>query len=120
MKSLRSSKTFLSITLLLGAGLLAWGSWQLLADGPEQYTNDAFVHADFTLVAPKVPGFVREVQVEDNQVVKAGQLLARIDDRDYRTALASARAEVASAEAQLANAHATLERQQSQIGRAHV
>jgi membrane fusion protein (multidrug efflux system) len=53
-------------------------------------TDDAYVKADFTTVAPKVSGYIADVLVEDNQPVKAGQVLARIDDRDYQTALAQA------------------------------
>ncbi len=49
-------------------------------------TNDAYVSADFTLVAPRVPGQIAEVLVNDNQWVKAGQLLVRLDDRDFRAA----------------------------------
>ncbi len=70
------------------------------------------------MLSPKVGGIVREVLVEDNQAVKAGQLLARIDERDYEAAAASARAEVAGAEAQLDYARATLQRQQSVIEQA--
>jgi len=70
------------------------------------------------VLSPKVGGIVREVLVEDNQAVKAGQLLARIDERDYEAAAASARAEVAGAEAQLDYARATLQRQQSVIEQA--
>jgi len=44
------------------------------------------VVADYTLVAPKIAGFVSSVEVEDNQSVKAGDVLARIDDRDYQVA----------------------------------
>ncbi|MGG2397743.1 HlyD family secretion protein [Pseudomonas sp. SH1-B] len=114
--------TFRKPTLLIGlpiAGLIVWGAWQLLfAERTEQSTNDAFVSADYSLIAPKVSGFISEVLVEDNQRVTAGQLLARIDDRDYRTALEGARAAVASAEAQRANAQATLDRQQSLIAQA--
>eukprot|EP01031_Cornospumella_fuschlensis_P003893 gene3893-4855_t len=80
--------------LLAGAGLIAWSAWHFTAGGRGEGTNDAFVQADFTLVAPKVSGFIGEVLVEDNQPVTAGQLLARIDDRDYRAALSGARAEV--------------------------
>ncbi|MBD9484739.1 HlyD family secretion protein [Pseudomonas sp. PDM14] len=106
------------LALLLGLGV--WGVWHLLlAERHEQGTNDAFVSADYTLVAPKVSGFIDEVLVQDNQRVKAGELLARIDDRDYRAALDGARAEVASAQAQLANAQATLDRQQSLIDQVH-
>ena len=50
-------------------------------------TDDAYVHADSTIVAPKVSGYIASVVVNDNQSVKAGQLLAHIDDRDLRTAL---------------------------------
>ncbi|HWV11326.1 MAG TPA: biotin/lipoyl-binding protein, partial [Pseudomonas sp.] len=71
----------------LAIGLTLWGAWHLLGDAGEQHTNDAFVQADYTLVAPKVSGFISEVLVEDNQRVTAGQVLARIDDRDYRAAL---------------------------------
>lgn len=115
----RKSNTVRLSGLALLAGLGAWGAWYfLLAERHEQGTNDAFISADYTLVAPKISGFVDEVLVEDNQRVKAGQLLARIDDRDYRAALDGARAGVASAQAQLANAQATLGRQQSLIDQA--
>jgi membrane fusion protein (multidrug efflux system) len=84
----------------------------------QQSTNDAFVSADFTLVAPRVAGFIKEVLVEDNQQVKAGQLLALIDDRDLRAAAEAADAQTLVAKAQLQNARATLERQTSVIAQA--
>ena len=46
-------------------------------------TDNAYVQADYTTVAPKISGYVTEVLVEDNETVKAGQVLARIDDRDF-------------------------------------
>jgi membrane fusion protein (multidrug efflux system) len=55
-------------------------------------TDDAYVKADYTTIAPKVAGYVSEVLVLDNQAVKAGDVLARIDDRDLAAALAEARA----------------------------
>src|SRR5690242_8491822 len=58
-------------------------------------TDDAYVKADFTIVAPKVSGYIAEVRVEDNQTVKSGAVAARIDDRDFRTALDQAKAGVA-------------------------
>jgi membrane fusion protein (multidrug efflux system) len=84
----------------------------------QQSTNDAFVSADFTLVAPRVAGFIKDVLVEDNQQVKAGQLLALIDDRDLRAAAEAADAQTLVAKAQLQNARATLERQTSVIAQA--
>ena len=81
-------------------------------------TDDAYVKADFTTVAPKVSGYIAKVEVQDNQPVKAGQVLARIDDRDYQTALTQARADVASAEADIGNIDAQLIEQQSVIEQA--
>ncbi|MBM7060576.1 HlyD family secretion protein [Pseudomonas sp. UL073] len=118
MSDSHAHKPIVFTALALFIALAAWGAWHLLRDATAQSTNDAFVSADFTLVAPKVSGFLSEVLVEDNQRVQAGQLLARIDDRDYRAAVDGARAEVASAEAQLANVQATLERQQALITQA--
>jgi membrane fusion protein (multidrug efflux system) len=66
-------------------------------------TDDAYVQAHSVLISPKVSGYISEVPVDDNQAVHAGQTLARIDDRDYLTALAAARANVAAAQAAIDN-----------------
>lgn len=86
--------------------------------GARQSTDDAYVTADFTLVAPKVAGNVLEVLVEDHQAVKKGQLLARIDDRDYAVAVDMAKADLAQAEADLSRLRATVAQQGSAIERA--
>jgi membrane fusion protein (multidrug efflux system) len=78
-------------------------------------TDDAYVKADSTIIAPKVSGYIAEVAVTDNQPVKAGQLLARIDDRDFRTALDQAKADVAASEAAVHNLDAQIELQQPVI-----
>lgn len=109
--------------LTAGAGLLAiivmYGLWRLVfVSGTVQSTNDAFVSVDYTLIAPKVSGFIDEVQVQDNQPVKAGQLLALIDPQDYQANVQAAEASVATAQAQQANAQAMLERQRSLIEQA--
>jgi membrane fusion protein (multidrug efflux system) len=62
-------------------------------------TDDAYVQAHSVLISPKVSGYISEVPVDDNEPVKAGQVLARIDPRDYQTALDQARANVAAAQA---------------------
>ena len=84
----------------------------------EVSTDDAYVKADSTTVAPKVSGYLAEVLVSDNETVKAGQPLARIDDRDFRTALDQARADVAAAEATVNAKQASLDIQQSTIAAA--
>jgi membrane fusion protein (multidrug efflux system) len=91
---------------------------KLFVGSGNESTNDAYVTADFTLVAPRVPGQILEVLVEDNQHVSAGQLLVRIDDRDYRAALMSAQANVESGNASVANYDAEIARQPSLVGQA--
>ena len=78
-------------------------------------TDDAYVKADSTIIAPKVSGYIGEVLVGDNQPVKAGQLLARIDDRDFRAAFSQAEADVAAAEAAVRNLDAQIALQQPLI-----
>ncbi|MDR9758124.1 HlyD family secretion protein [Rhizobium redzepovicii] len=81
-------------------------------------TDDAYVKADYTTVAPKVAGYIRQVLVNDNDPVKSGQVLARIDDRDFQAALSQAKAAVKAAEAAVANIDAQIALQQSVIGQA--
>ncbi|MBS0220331.1 MAG: HlyD family secretion protein [Proteobacteria bacterium] len=81
-------------------------------------TNDAYLGADNVTVAPKVAGYVVDLNVQDNQRVKRGDVLARIDPRDYQTAVDSAAADLQSAEANAANIDAQLAEQQSTIAQA--
>jgi membrane fusion protein (multidrug efflux system) len=81
-------------------------------------TNDAYLGADSVTISPKVAGYVAEVAIADNQRVKAGAVLVRIDPRDYETALASATADLANARATAANIDAMLTEQQATIDQA--
>ncbi|MFM0337042.1 HlyD family secretion protein [Paraburkholderia fungorum] len=99
-------------------GLVIWACTRLIADSNSETTNDAYVTADFTLVAPRVAGQLSEVLVEDNQQVKTGQLLVRIDDRDFRAALMSAQADVVAAKASVANYEAEIARQPALVDQA--
>jgi len=83
-----------------------------------QTTDDAYVGGDLTVLSSKVSGFVAEVRAADNQHVKAGDLLIKLDDRDLRAALAKAEAQVAAQRAALANLEATRQLQQSLIDEA--
>ena len=96
----------------------AAGIYGFTGTSGHQSTNDAYIAADYSNVAPKVAGFISQVLVEDNQQVKAGQLLAVIDDRDFLTALAASEAEVLTAKAQYEQASAVLQRQASVIAQA--
>jgi membrane fusion protein (multidrug efflux system) len=81
-------------------------------------TDDAYAQADSTILASRVSGYLSAVQVADNQRVKAGQILARIDDRDYRAMLDQAQAEVQAARADMTNLQAQLAQQDALIARA--
>jgi membrane fusion protein, multidrug efflux system len=99
----------LGLALAVGvAGAVDFGYGYLTTGRYLESTDDAYVKADSTIVSPKVSGYLAEVLVADNEQVKAGQLLARIDDRDFRTALAQAQADVAGAEATVRNLDAQI------------
>jgi membrane fusion protein (multidrug efflux system) len=107
------------IVSAIGAMLLAaaLGGGYLYLDNARHFqsTDDAFIAARQSSLAPKVSGYLTAVPVTDNQHVKAGDVIARIDDRDYRTALDQAEAQVAAAQASIENIDAQLDVQQAQI-----
>jgi membrane fusion protein (multidrug efflux system) len=106
----------LALAVALGiAGAGDFGYGYLTTGRYLQTTDDAYVKADSTIVSPKISGYLAEVLVGDNQPVKAGQLLARIDDRDFRTALDQAHADVAGSEAAVRNLDAQIALQQPLI-----
>ncbi len=80
-----------------------------------QTTDDAFIAARQFAVAPKVPGYLTAVPVTDNQHVETGDVIARIDDRDYRVALAEAEALVAAAQAGIQDIDAQVDVQKAQV-----
>jgi membrane fusion protein (multidrug efflux system) len=102
-----------AVALLAGASWFGFDYWTIgrfLVS-----TDDAYVKADNTTIAPKVSGYLHDVLVGDNEHVKAGQVLARIDDRDFKVALDQAKADVAAAEAAIASKQAQLDVQQAVI-----
>ena len=107
--------------LLGGVGLLALiaaiSAGGLYIDYSAHFatTDDAFIAARQFAVAPKVPGYLTAVPVTDNQHVVKGDVIARIDQRDYRVALAQAEAAIAAAQANIANVAAQIEVQKAQI-----
>jgi membrane fusion protein (multidrug efflux system) len=100
------------IAALVG-GLLYW-----LEVRHYESTDDAFVAARSFSVASKVSGYVTDVPVTDNQHVNAGDIIAKIDERDYRIAVDQAAAQVAVSKANIANVEAQIVSQQEQIKQA--
>jgi membrane fusion protein (multidrug efflux system) len=108
------STAAVGVLLIAGVGALLY--WLSVRD--YEWTDDAFIAARSFSVAPKVSGYVTDVPVTDNQHVGAGDLLARIDKRDYRIAVDQARAQVAIARANIDNVKAQIDSQQEQIKQA--
>ena len=98
-------------TLIVGVVALAaalGGALYIVAPASTQTTDDAYVSADATVVAPKVRGLIAQVLVQDNQVVHAGDLLVRIDPEEFDARVSTANAELADAKAGVASAKAAL------------
>jgi membrane fusion protein (multidrug efflux system) len=111
--------------LLLGAVaalVLAAGGWYgehyLTVGRYLVTTDDAYVHADATTLAAKVAGYVSSVDVADNSFVHAGDVIARIDDGDYRLAVDAARDKVATQRATVARIGQQIPAQQAQVEQA--
>ena len=96
----------LGVALALGA---AGAGWLRLAPATVS-TDNAYVKTDRTVVAPRVRGFVAEVLVKDNQAVRAGQPLIRLDPEEYAARQAGAEGDLAVAQAGVAAATAALSR----------
>jgi membrane fusion protein, multidrug efflux system len=96
------------VSALVLAGASVWYGWSWWTVGRFiQWTDDAYVGGEVTTIASKVAGFIDSIAVADNQLVRAGELLVKLDDRDYRAQLARANATVAAQQATLANRDAT-------------
>src|ERR1700754_5286513 len=96
-------KKTIGYLLCLSAVAVVAGGWTWARSHGEASTDNAYIRGDVTSVAPKVAGYVTTVEVEDNQTVRVGDVLFRIDDRDYRAKLAQAMANVEAAKARLTN-----------------
>ena len=89
--------------------------WIVFAPRPDVWTDDATVTVHYAVVSPRIAGRVVSVPVDDDQVVKGGDLLALLDPRDNETAVATAQAQVERDTAQTGDVQANVERQPSLI-----
>lgn len=91
----------------------------MVAERPNfESTDDAFIDTRVVPVSAQLSAAIIDVPVTDNQDVDAGGVLVRLDDRDYRAALAQARGQVDQAEAAVANLNAQTDAQQARIEQA--
>jgi membrane fusion protein (multidrug efflux system) len=115
----RKARLILPVILLAalgGGGSYGWHWWTV--GRFLETTEDAYLQADKVTVAPRIAGHVAEVLVGDNQPVKAGDVIARLDDREYRVMLKQAEAEVGKNRAQLLGTAAAILQQQAQVASA--
>jgi membrane fusion protein (multidrug efflux system) len=96
--------------------VVVWGATVFSSDVTS--TDNAYVRGDVTSLAAKVAGYVTALEVEDNQSVRAGDVLFRIDERDYRAKLAQAVANVSAAQARLTHVDAQIQLQHALIRQA--
>ena len=105
-RRLSSNRTLLAVSVAVAAATL--GTLYIAMPASSEKTDDAYVGADATTVAPKVRGLVSAVLVRDNQTVRAGEPLVQIDAEEFDARLANAQAELADADAGVAAAAAAL------------
>ena len=101
----------LGVATIFAAFFVVLVLWIIFRPRADVWTDDAYVTAHIALIAPRISGQVASVEVDDNQQVKAGQVLVTLDPRDYETAVAAAQAAVERDKAEYADASATLARQ---------
>ncbi len=108
----------LTIILLVAAALVfvGWHKWQHGQIYPS--TDNAYIGADVTAVASRVPGTLLKVEVEEHQIVKAGQPIAQLDPRDFDQAVAKQKANVGAAEAAVALQKAQIAGAEAQLAAA--
>ena len=105
-----------SVAIMAGAGWYGTDWWR--TGRFIEVTDDAYAGGNVTPVSPHVAGFVAQILVADNQHVEAGEVLIRLDDRDFRAALGHAEAIAAQRQAALAGLAAKLVLQQATIRQA--
>lgn len=105
--------------LLGGAGAGAWVALDWWRVGRFFVsTDDAYVKADTATISAKVSGYVAEIAVADHQAVKAGDVLLRIDDGDYRLAARAAVDRIATQDASIARIGAQIAAQRASVAQA--
>ncbi|HWX50863.1 MAG TPA: HlyD family secretion protein [Roseomonas sp.] len=109
---LRILPVVLLVAAVLG-GNWYWQTGRFLAE-----TDDAYVQGDISVLTPRIEADVTEIAVADNQRVRAGQVLLRLDDRDARLQVRQDEAALEEAEAAIRTTRQTLGQLQAQIGAA--
>ena len=105
----------LIVILLLAAGAGAWGYAAWRRNQVFVATDDAYVKGPVVAVASRVPGSILTLEVTENQPVKAGQLLATLDPKDFEAMAAKARGSLAEARAAMALNRSQIAQAEAQV-----
>ncbi len=105
----------LAVALLVGAASAVY-YFRFVA--PFESTDNAFIEGNVIPMASQVPGRVGELLVKDNQAVKAGDVILKIDPRDYEASLAQARADLAAARSRVEQAKAQVKASEAKVAQA--
>jgi membrane fusion protein (multidrug efflux system) len=104
--ALPSRRTLIASSVALAVAIL--GAVWIAAPPATESTDDAYIGADTTTVAPRVRGFIAQVYVGDNQPIHVGDPLVRIDPEEFDARVASAQASLADSTAGVESAKAAL------------
>ncbi|MET0430620.1 MAG: HlyD family secretion protein [Microvirga sp.] len=116
VKIFRSTATLVALVIGISGAALVLYAWRLPPfTSSVEATDNAYVRGQITIVSPQLAGYIAEVAVQDFQRVRAGQLLARIDDRIFQQKLEQARATLAAQKAALANSEQTRRSNEARI-----
>lgn len=112
---MKKLKYFSTLLAAIAALIAVWLVWNYYMQSP--WTRDGKIHAEQVSIAPQVSGTIIELPIRDNQRVKAGDTLFRIDDTPYRIAVSTAQAQQAKARSDLLNAQAAVAKAQHEARR---
>src|SRR3990170_4460220 len=118
MSTFSKGKKKIGLLLCLSSVAVLAAGWTWARSHGQASTDNAYVRGAVPSLAQKVAGYVTAVEVEDNQTVRTGDVLFRIDDRDYRARLAQAVANVEAAQARVTNVDAEIRFQHALIRQA--
>src|SRR4029453_3077246 len=101
-------RQIIALVVVAGTVLITFYVWEIVERHPR--TDDAAARANVVGIAPRGGGQILNLNVQDNQLVKKGDVLFEIDPEDYKLALEKAKAELAALDRQIAQAQSTLQR----------
>lgn len=111
--------TLITVLFLIAVSIIVYFN-QPESNSAHQKTDDAYVQADITFVSSQISGTLNKIFIKDNQSVNAGDLLATIDDRDFKLAVDMEKSKVNSAKANIAVLNAQVIKQRNAIKKADV